>query len=499
MDDLSVSSMDGFCEDFEPRDSRHVCSSIVDLPRAVPLVEPSFVWGSLDGYSCVSLINECYASAVHWKPNLFYIPFGKIGEAFVKELTRLFGAYADASALESVAFKAAFLMPLLVLQKTSRKLKTKEMNCHIERRLNLWKDGLFQDLVSECITIQDRFSSRSSNNDNTRSFNFFMSEGKVKSALDLLSDTSSGKRLSLDHPADPNILSGRLVRDVLIDKHPPPGKINPSSILLNNDLLTSPDHFPHSVIYDDINGDLIKRIALQCRGAAGPSGIDAAGWRRMCSSFKGVSSDLCHALARVARRLCCEFVDPGGLSAFVTCRLIALGKNPGVRPIGIGEVCRRIISKAILKIVGNDVLEAAGPLQLCAGQDGGCEAVVHSIRQIFAESDSEALLLVDAENAFNSLNREVALRNVLHLCPSLGRVLVNTYRDPVNLFVDGEVFKSAEGTTQGDLLAMAMYAICIVPLINRMSEVNATDHVWYADECSAIGSLVGVRQWWSCL
>ena len=31
-------------------------------------------------------------------------------------------------------------------------------------------------------------------------------------------------------------------------------------------------------------------------------------------------------------------VDPKGLFAFVACRLIPLNKNPGVRPIGIGEV-----------------------------------------------------------------------------------------------------------------------------------------------------------------
>ena len=76
---------------------------------------------------------------------------------------------------------------------------------------------------------------------------------------------------------------------------------------------------------------------------------------------------------------------------------------------------------------------------------------------MYSESTTEALLLVDAENAFNSLNRETALRNVLHLCPSLGRILVNTYREKVSMFIDGEVIHSLEGTTKGDPLAMAMY------------------------------------------
>ena len=66
-------------------------------------------------------------------------------------------------------------------------------------------------------------------------------------------------------------------------------------------------------------------------GAAGPSGLDAAAWKRLCTSFKSASTELCDTLAAVARRLSTCFVDPSGLSAFVACRLIALDKCPGVR------------------------------------------------------------------------------------------------------------------------------------------------------------------------
>ena len=45
------------------------------------------------------------------------------------------------------------------------------------------------------------------------------------------------------------------------------------------------------------------------------------------------------------------YINPHGLSPLLACRLIALDKNPGVRPIGIGETSRRIISKAILMIM----------------------------------------------------------------------------------------------------------------------------------------------------
>ena len=62
-------------------------------------------------------------------------------------------------------------------------------------------------------------------------------------------------------------------------------------------------------------------------------------------------------------------------------------------------------------------------------------------------------------------------------------------REGANLFIDGEVMKSGEGTTQGDPMAMAMYAIGITPLIQRMGHINSTRQVWYVDDSTASGSL----------
>lgn len=73
----------------------------------------------------------------------------------------------------------------------------------------------------------------------------------------------------------------------------------------------------------------------------------------------------------------------------------------------------------IITILRDDMIEATGPLQFCAGQDSVRESAVHFIRKLYDDDDSvEAILLVDASNAFNSLNREAALRNSLHLYPS---------------------------------------------------------------------------------
>ena len=111
------------------------------------------------------------------------------------------------------------------------------------------------------------------------------------------------------------------------------------------------------------------------------------------------------------RRLCTTHLSPDILSPFLACRLIALDKSPGVRPIGVCEMVRRIVAKAVLCVIRDDIQIAAGPFQLCAGQVAGTEAAVHTVRSVFDSDDSDAMLLVDATNAFNSLIK-------LHSCPA---------------------------------------------------------------------------------
>ena len=221
----------------------------------------------------------------------------------------------------------------------------------------------------------------------------------------------------------------------------------------------------------------------------------------MCTAFKQASWDSCSAIVNVSRCICTKRVDPEGMSALVACRLIPLNKCPGVRPIGVGEVLQRIIGKAVMRIVGLDVVTAAGSMQVCAGLEGGCKAAVHAMRTIFNEDDTEGILLVDAANAFNNLNRKAALHNMQFICPALSTILNNTYQSPTRMFVSGggEV-ASSEGTTQGDPLGMAMYALAVIPLINKLQELHRiTSQVWFADDVTAASTCEQLRAWWDDL
>ena len=75
-----------------------------------------------------------------------------------------------------------------------------------------------------------------------------------------------------------------------------------------------------------------------------------------------------------------------------------------MRPIGVGEILKRKAGKVIMMIFKKDITDAVGALHLSVGQEVGAEAAIHTIRDIFANEDTEAMLLIYSENAFNSIN-----------------------------------------------------------------------------------------------
>ena len=193
---------------------------------------------------------------------------------------------------------------------------------------------------------------------------------------------------------------------------------------------------------------------------------------------------LCDALALFTRKLCTQYVDPVSIEGLVACRLITSDKGDGsVRQIGVGEVFRRVTAKCVIQITKPDILDATGSLQVSAGQKSGSEAAVHAMNSLFSAYETDAVLLIDASNAFNTLNRAAALHSILILCPTIATFVINTYRLPVRLFVTGgQELKSSEGTTQGDPLSMSKYGISLIPLTLALQNTSNTKQCWLADD-----------------
>ena len=188
------------------------------------------------------------------------------------------------------------------------------------------------------------------------------------------------------------------------------------------------------------------------------------------------------------------------IETFVACQLIPLDKNPGLRPSGVGEILRRITGKIIESVVKKEVISSTGSLQVCAGQEAGSEAAIHAMKKMFKEESTEAVLLVDAANTFNSIIRKVFLHNISILCPAISTFVTNCYATPARLFVTGGTeTRSNEGTAQGYSVAMTIYAIGITPLIMMMIDLVTTrcddrKIVAFADDFSAAGKLTSLLQ-----
>jgi len=63
------------------------------------------------------------------------------------------------------------------------------------------------------------------------------------------------------------------------------------------------------------------------------------------------------------------------------------------------------------------------------------------MKDIFSEEDTEAVLLIDASNAFNSVNRQGFLHNINIICPEIATFVSICYSKPSRLFVIGGVEK----------------------------------------------------------
>ena len=144
------------------------------------------------------------------------------------------------------------------------------------------------------------------------------------------------------------------------------------------------------------------------------------------------------------------------------------------------------------------IQQATGPLQAVTGLQGGTEAAIHSMKLIFEQDSTDGVILVDASNAFNSLNRKAALHNIRAICQEFSTVLSNTYRLPVRMFIQGgEEILSVEGTTWGDNLAMSFYTLGTSILLDRLKLISpTTSQVSLADDITGAGKILDLRIWW---
>ena len=65
-----------------------------------------YKWGDYDGHVFEKSLNVIYDIIVYWKKNLFMLPTGGAGKDYIDEITRLFNASIQDSAMKHITFQS---------------------------------------------------------------------------------------------------------------------------------------------------------------------------------------------------------------------------------------------------------------------------------------------------------------------------------------------------------------------------------------------------------
>ena len=102
----------------------------------------------------------------------------------------------------------------------------------------------------------------------------------------------------------------------------------------------------------------------------------------------------------------CGFPNDVG-PTFCNASLTALKKKKtGVRPLAVGEIFRRLVTKCLVSFAKEEALEFFCPNQLAVAIRRGAESIIHSTSIIYEECGKReglGILPIDLENAFNSI------------------------------------------------------------------------------------------------
>ena len=272
--DLHTASTPQIPGDVEQKEQgEHHLNSPGCLPEYITIYKRSMInWGKRsDGKAIVistSVITDAYNEIATWRKNVFLVSYGKVSRDFIDQVTLHVNDWNIGSDNQHIPLKAAFVLLAVGLQKPSPKSKEKDHQDVLSKRLILWRQGEINKLLCEGRMIQGRIGKLKASEppDRSKVSAKLVLEGQINSALRFLSEATSGGVLSLTDE----------VMSQLKQKHP-----NPQSPKLGS-LLFGPtdDQYPESV-YTEIKGEMVRQAALRTKGAGGPYGVDANGFRRI--------------------------------------------------------------------------------------------------------------------------------------------------------------------------------------------------------------------------
>ena len=174
----------------------------------------------------------------------------------------------------------------------------------------------------------------------------------------------------------------------------------------------------------------------------------------------------------------------------------ALKKDGGIRPITVGNLLRRLVSRLAVMSVFDQAQQVLAPTQVGVGTRGGAESVIHALKRSIRSYPGLSTMQMDLINAYGEAERGKALDQVAEKFPQIYKWALRSYGGQNVLFYGGEAIITTKGWQQGDPLGPLMFALTLLPLTERIeAEVEGLKmHVWYLDNGHFRGTLDQFRQ-----
>ncbi len=192
-------------------------------------------------------MNDIYKEVVHWRPRFTRLNRSKAANLFTDARATSLDPLAGATSHSSY-MKAAMILPHLAQARTKK--SSISTNAMIARRITMWNQGNFNELLVEARALQARLpvSGRRGANQDPNSFIELTKEGKIGKAMRLLEENPKRGVLRLsDH------IDGKTFEDIFESKHPEAKPQNPNCVLQDSDLLSY-----HPSLSDEIDENLIE-------------------------------------------------------------------------------------------------------------------------------------------------------------------------------------------------------------------------------------------------
>lgn len=204
--------------------------------------------------------------------------------------------------------------------------------------------------------------------------------------------------------------------------------------------------------------------------AGGPSGWSFS----LMGSVESATVDFASALFRPFTT---NNIDSTATTILTLARGICIPKKDGgVRPLTIGESIRRLLSRVVIKIIGNDKIEEkAGKYQCAAGTKAGTDiaGIISRLALETAEitaGDSPhnwVLLSIDCRAAFQHIDREWMIEQIRTRLPQFYGACLAVYGTPSTVLLHNNIEDptsrviSSEGVHQGCPMGTIFFSIGI--------------------------------------